>query len=78
MLLYARAGTSPYKLQNYVTGRWITGDGDGQMLYDAVTGDPVAAATTKGLDFSPDTGIRKNGWQPGVAQAHLSRTRTNA
>ena len=52
MLLYARAGTSPYKLQNYVTGRWITGDGDGQMLYDAVTGDPVAAATTKGLDFS--------------------------
>ncbi len=40
------------KLQNYVTGSWITGDGDGQLLYDAVTGDAVAAATSKGLDFA--------------------------
>ncbi len=39
------------KLQNYVTGKWITGDGDGQLLYNAVTGEPIAAATTKGLDF---------------------------
>jgi oxepin-CoA hydrolase/3-oxo-5,6-dehydrosuberyl-CoA semialdehyde dehydrogenase len=39
------------KLENYVTGRWITGDGEGQMLYDAVDGSDIAAATTKGLDF---------------------------
>ena len=39
------------KLENYITGNWITGDGDGQQLYNAVTGEPVAAATTKGLDF---------------------------
>lgn len=39
------------KLGNYVTGRWIPGDGEGQVLYNAVTGQPVAAATTKGLDF---------------------------
>lgn len=39
------------KLENYVTGRWITGDGDGQVLFNAVTGEPVAAASTKGLDF---------------------------
>lgn len=39
------------KLENYVTGKWITGDGDGQMLYDAVNGSDIAAATTKGLDF---------------------------
>ncbi len=39
------------KLENYITGKWITGDGDGQMLYDAVTGEAVATATTKGLDF---------------------------
>lgn len=39
------------KLENYVTGRWITGDGEGQILYDAVTGKTIAAATTKGLDF---------------------------
>jgi oxepin-CoA hydrolase/3-oxo-5,6-dehydrosuberyl-CoA semialdehyde dehydrogenase len=39
------------KLENYITGSWITGDGDGQLLYNAVTGEPVAAASTKGLDF---------------------------
>lgn len=39
------------KLENYITGRWVPGDGEGQALYDAVTGEPVAAASTKGLDF---------------------------
>ncbi len=34
-----------------MTGKWITGDGDGQLLFNAVTGEPVASATTKGLDF---------------------------
>ncbi len=40
------------KLENYITGSWITGDGDGQPLYNAVTGEPVALASTKGLDFA--------------------------
>jgi len=40
------------KLGNYVTGKWIEGDGDGQQLYNAVNGDVIAAATTKGLDFA--------------------------
>ena len=40
------------KLGNYITGKWITGDGEGQALYDAVTSDTIAYATTKGLDFS--------------------------
>lgn len=39
------------KLQNYITGKWITGDGDGQILYNAVNGEAIGAATTKGLDF---------------------------
>jgi oxepin-CoA hydrolase/3-oxo-5,6-dehydrosuberyl-CoA semialdehyde dehydrogenase len=39
------------KLGNYITGNWITGDGDGQQLYNAVTGEAIATATTKGLDF---------------------------
>lgn len=39
------------KLENYITGKWITGDRDGQQLYNAVTGEPVASASTKGLDF---------------------------
>jgi oxepin-CoA hydrolase/3-oxo-5,6-dehydrosuberyl-CoA semialdehyde dehydrogenase len=40
-----------YKLENYIAGKWITGDGDGQLLYNAVTGEPIAAATSRGLDF---------------------------
>ncbi|MGG9964043.1 phenylacetic acid degradation bifunctional protein PaaZ [Ferruginibacter sp. SUN106] len=39
------------KLGNYITGNWITGDGDGQLLYNAVTADVIGAASTKGLDF---------------------------
>jgi len=41
----------PSKLGNYITGSWITGDGEGQALYNAVTGDTIAYASTKGLDF---------------------------
>lgn len=39
------------KLGNYVSGKWVMGDGDGQLLTDAVTGAPVAIATSKGIDF---------------------------
>ena len=39
------------KLENYIGGRWITGDGEGQALFNAVNGDVIANATTKGLDF---------------------------
>ena len=42
------------KLENYVAGKWITGDGEGQRLYNAVTGEIVASATSKGLDFAKD------------------------
>jgi oxepin-CoA hydrolase/3-oxo-5,6-dehydrosuberyl-CoA semialdehyde dehydrogenase len=40
------------KLENYIAGQWITGEGEGQILYDAVTAEPIAAATTKGLDLA--------------------------
>ncbi|MBK7290288.1 MAG: phenylacetic acid degradation bifunctional protein PaaZ [Chitinophagaceae bacterium] len=43
------------KLGNYITGNWITGDGGGQALYNAVTGDVIGAASTKGLDFKSIT-----------------------
>lgn len=39
------------KLGNYVLGSWITGEGDGQQLYSALDGAPIATASTKGLDF---------------------------
>lgn len=40
------------KLQNYVLGNWINGEGDGKALLDASTGEIVATASAKGLDFS--------------------------
>ncbi len=43
--------SKPHVLENYTNGRWMRGDGEGQTLYDAVTGEAIAAATTKGLDF---------------------------
>jgi len=40
------------KLANYALGKWIEGDGEGKPLYNAVTGDIITNATTKGLDFA--------------------------
>ncbi|MCG2616062.1 phenylacetic acid degradation bifunctional protein PaaZ [Terrimonas sp. NA20] len=38
--------------KNYVTGAWVTGDGEGQALYNAVTGELLGAASSKGIDFA--------------------------
>lgn len=40
------------KLQNYYCGKWVSGEGDGQSLYNAVTGDIIAVASSKGIDFA--------------------------
>lgn len=39
------------KLGNYVNGQWREGDGDGKAVFDAVTGEVIAHATTKGIDL---------------------------
>lgn len=39
------------KLGNYITGKWVEGDGDGQAIYNAVDGTLIHHASTKGLDF---------------------------
>ncbi len=40
------------QLQNYATGKWIEGTGDGKPLFDASTGEQVATAGSEGLDFA--------------------------
>ena len=39
------------KLENFILGKWITGDGEGQTLFNAIDGTSIATASTKGIDF---------------------------
>jgi oxepin-CoA hydrolase / 3-oxo-5,6-dehydrosuberyl-CoA semialdehyde dehydrogenase len=41
----------PPRLQNYALGQWVPGTGSGTTLFHAVNGDPVAEASSEGLDF---------------------------
>lgn len=54
------------KLQNYITGKWLAGDGDGQVLYNAVTGDPVASTSTTGIDFKSVTDYARTTGNPAL------------
>src|SRR5580658_1123173 len=54
------------KLGNYITGRWIEGDGEGQPLHNAFTGDLVANASTKGLDFAAILDFARNTGNPAL------------
>src|SRR5690348_3101726 len=44
-------GDKPRRLQNYVGGEWVEGAGKFTTLTHAVTGAPVAEASTEGVDF---------------------------
>lgn len=39
------------KLKNYTLGKWAIGKGSGQELFNAITGEVVATASTQGVDF---------------------------
>jgi oxepin-CoA hydrolase/3-oxo-5,6-dehydrosuberyl-CoA semialdehyde dehydrogenase len=38
--------------ENYALGNWIKGDGEGTLLFNAITGKEIGRASSKGLDFS--------------------------
>jgi len=38
--------------ENYALGKWIKGDGEGTPLFNAINGDQLGIASSKGLDFS--------------------------
>ncbi|MBV6485257.1 MAG: Bifunctional protein PaaZ [Flavobacteriales bacterium] len=40
------------KLQNYAQGKWISGEGKEKALYNAITGEQIATASSEGLDFA--------------------------
>lgn len=54
------------KLENYIAGNWVTGDGDGQAIYHAITGAPIYTATTKGLDFGAITNYARTIGNPAL------------
>ena len=37
--------------QNYALGNWMQGEGEGTPLYNAITGDELGRASSKGIDF---------------------------
>ena len=39
------------QLENYALGQWTKGSSEGQMLYNAITGEEIATASSAGLDF---------------------------
>ena len=39
------------KLQNYCCGQWVAGQGDGQVLYNAINGEAIASASSAGINF---------------------------
>jgi oxepin-CoA hydrolase / 3-oxo-5,6-dehydrosuberyl-CoA semialdehyde dehydrogenase len=54
------------KLQNYINGSWIEGDGIGQMLVDASTGEDVAIATADGIDIGSAYDFARNVGNPNL------------
>ena len=40
------------KYQNYALDKWIIGEGEGTPLYNAITGNEIGRASSKGLDFN--------------------------
>jgi oxepin-CoA hydrolase/3-oxo-5,6-dehydrosuberyl-CoA semialdehyde dehydrogenase len=48
------------RLQNYALGQWVEGTGKSATLFHAVTGEPVAEASSGGLDFKAMTEYARN------------------
>lgn len=54
------------KLGNYVTGKWISGEGEGQALHNAVTGERIGTASTKGIDIKAMTDYARTTGNPNL------------
>ena len=37
--------------KNYALGQWVSGEGEGTPLFNAITGVEIGSANSKGLDF---------------------------
>lgn len=39
------------QLKNYAEGNWVTSEAEGNVLHNAITGEPIYTASSEGLDF---------------------------
>ena len=37
--------------QNYIKGKWVSGDGSETKLYNAINGDPLGEVSSKGINY---------------------------
>ncbi len=54
------------KLSNYIKDQWVEGEGDGQVLYNAVDGNPIAVASSKGIDFKAAVDFARSKGNPAL------------
>lgn len=40
------------KLESYINGQWIAGQGAGTEVFNAINGDPVCSVSSQGIDFN--------------------------
>ncbi|WP_211284159.1 phenylacetic acid degradation bifunctional protein PaaZ [Oceanimonas doudoroffii] len=57
------------KLKSYVSGQWLAGSGEGRLVRHAVTGAPLYAVTSEGLEMAPMLAYARQG---GKALAAMS------
>jgi oxepin-CoA hydrolase / 3-oxo-5,6-dehydrosuberyl-CoA semialdehyde dehydrogenase len=53
-------------LENFIQGHWQQGEGDGTVLFDAVTANPIAKASTKGIDMQAMLAYGRNVGNPAL------------
>ena len=63
--------------ENYALGNWIKGDGDGTPLFNAINGEQIGIAGTKGLDFSDMMNYARKTGGPAFKENDISRKRVN-
>ncbi|MEM6642829.1 MAG: phenylacetic acid degradation bifunctional protein PaaZ [Bacteroidota bacterium] len=54
------------KIKHFIAGSWIEGEGQGDMLYHAITGERFATHTIKGIDFKDAYGYARNVGNPAL------------
>jgi 3,4-dehydroadipyl-CoA semialdehyde dehydrogenase len=58
--------STPEKLDSYLSGRWVHGEGVETHLVDPVEGDELAAASSKGVDLAGALGYARRQGQAGL------------